>query len=148
MLDEPGSATLLEVDEVVLSGAGGQSARAVTSARPAHGAVLVLFSGVADRSEAERLRGLEVLVPRERLAALGEGEYYAADLVGMAARRPDGTAVGRVVEVMDAGAAPVLLLRKDSGEEVQIPLADVFVKRIDLAAGEMVVEPPEEAREG
>jgi len=41
------------------------------------------FAEVPDRNAAERLRGLELTVPRSALPPLEEGEYYHADLLGL-----------------------------------------------------------------
>ena len=48
------------------------------------------FEGVRDRSAAEALRGSLVEIDRTALPALQEGEYYHADLIGLAAVDRDG----------------------------------------------------------
>ena len=45
--------------------------------------LVVRFQGVADRNAAEALNGLELSVPRERLPAPEDDEFYHADLIGL-----------------------------------------------------------------
>ena len=52
----------------------------------AKGGVIVTAPGIADRDAAEALRGLRLYVPRARLPATDEDEFYHEDLVGLAAR--------------------------------------------------------------
>jgi ribosomal 30S subunit maturation factor RimM len=48
-----------------------------------------------------------------------------------------------VAEIMETGGeASVLVVRGDQGETL-IPLADAFVKRVELAAGRLVAVKPE-----
>jgi len=37
----------------------------------------------------------------------------------------------------------VYVVRADAGEEILLPAVDTVVQRIDVAAGELVVRPPE-----
>jgi 16S rRNA processing protein RimM len=144
-LDEPGSRTLLSQKQVWLRSAGGIEPRAVVGARPGSSHLLLRLAGVEDRSAAEGLRGTELLVPRASLPPVEEGEYYVADLVGLRVVDAQGAELGRVESVFEAGAAPVLEIGGD--REWQLPLAEPFIKRVDLAGGVLVVEPPEEVEE-
>lgn len=144
--DEPGSQTLLAQKQVYLRcPKGSPEVREIASVRSAGPVLLVRLAGVEDRTAAERLAGCEVLLPRTSLPPAAEGEFYASDLVGLKAVSVEGDALGRVREVFDAGAAPVLVI--EGRLELQIPLAEPFVSRVDLDAGEIVVVPPEEAEE-
>src|SRR4029078_5468681 len=66
------------------------------------------FEGVGDRSAAEALRGSLVEVDRSALPALDEGEYYHADLIGLAAFDREGNAVGTVAAIENYGAGDLL----------------------------------------
>ncbi len=139
--DERGSTTLLRLERVWVRREGSApELRKLRSARPTDGAALVLFEGCGDRNAADALRGLEVLAERAWLPPLEDGEYYAADLVGLVALSEQGEKLGTVVGFYDAGAVPVLEI--EGVRSLQIPIADPFVKRVDLAAGEIVVAPP------
>ena len=57
----------------------------IASAREGKGHLVAQFKGITTRDEAERLNGLELYVPRDKLPATDEDEYYHADLIGLAA---------------------------------------------------------------
>ena len=97
----------------------------------------VRFEGVSDRNAAEALRGTWLFVSRDRLPELPEGSFYRFQLVGLAVRTEDGKALGRVEEILEAGAHDVCVVRGAEGE-VLIPAVDPLV-RVDLERGEMVV---------
>ncbi len=82
------------------------------SVRPANQGAVATFAEVNDRSGAEALRGTVLTVPRSSLPALGEGEYYHHDLVGLPCVSTDGRAIGHVVAVENFGAGDILEIEK------------------------------------
>ncbi len=70
--------------------------------------LVVRLKGVADRNAAEKLNGLELSVPQEKLPPAEEGEYYHADLIGLSAVTLSGTILGTVVGVPNYGAGDLL----------------------------------------
>jgi 16S rRNA processing protein RimM len=79
------------------------------------------FEGVDDRSAAEALRGSLVEVDRSALPPLEEGEYYHADLLGLAAFDRAGEKVGSVVGVENYGAGDLLEIEDEAGKRSLIP---------------------------
>src|SRR3954464_499845 len=77
----------------------GGAERRLLSVREGGKMAVARFEGVADRGAAEALRGLLVEVDRTTLPPLEDGEYYHADLIGLAAVDREGRAVGTVVAV-------------------------------------------------
>lgn len=131
-----------ELRQAFLPGPAGSAREVqVTSARPHQGRFLVKLEGVDSIDEAERLRGLELRIAEEQLEPLPEGSYYHHQLIGLEVY-DHGRSLGRVAELLEAGAAPVLVVRGPQGETL-LPLAERFVKRVDLAAGRLLVELPE-----
>lgn len=119
------------------------------SARPAAGSsspdmLVVRFKGVADRNAAEKLNRIELSVPQDRLPPAGEGEYYHADLIGLAAVTKDGAPLGTVVAVQNYGAGDLIEIAPPQGKTLLIPFTDDAVPQVDVAGGHMVVEPPVE----
>jgi 16S rRNA processing protein RimM len=80
------------------------------------------FAEVADRTAAEKLRGTLLTVARADLPPLGEGEYYHADLLGLAAVSTAGEPVGRVVAVENFGAGDVIEIERDGGKRFMVPI--------------------------
>jgi 16S rRNA processing protein RimM len=105
--------------------------------------VIAHVAGVDDRTGAEALKGLSLYVDRARLPTAEEGEFYRADLVGLAAEDCDGRKIGSVVAVENYGAGDILELRLEgSGKTELIPFADAFVPVVDVAGGRIVVALP------
>ena len=80
------------------------------------------FAEVPDRNAAERLRGTELTVPRSALPPLAEGEYYHADLLGLAAVSTDGEPLGAVVAIDDFGAGDVIEIERPDGKRFMVPM--------------------------
>lgn len=79
------------------------------------------FAEIADRSAAEALRGTALTVPRSSLPPLAEGEYYHADLVGLACISHAGEPLGSVVAVENFGAGDVLEIETPAGKHALVP---------------------------
>lgn len=107
------------------------------------GQAVARLSGVADRTEAERLKGMLLYVPRAALPAPEAGEYYRADLIGLAAIAPDGAPLGRIAAIHDYGAGVSLEIARESGAPVLVPFTDACVPAIDIASGQATVALPE-----
>jgi 16S rRNA processing protein RimM len=96
------------------------------------------IEGVADRSAAEALRGSLIEVDRDALPPLEEGEYYHADLIGLACFDQQGERAGTVVAVENYGAGDILEIEQLSGKRAMIPFRDGIA---DLADGRIVLDP-------
>ena len=89
------------------------------------------FAEIADRTAAEKLRGTALTVPRSELPPLGEGEYYHADLIGLAAVSDAGEALGTVVAVENFGAGDVIEIERPDGKRFMVPMREVAVPEWD-----------------
>jgi 16S rRNA processing protein RimM len=105
-------------------------------------AVVARIAGVDDRTAAEKLRGVELYLPRDALPPAAEGEYYHADLLGLAVERVDGRPLGRVQAVENFGAGDLLTVERPGQGTVSLPFTDRVVPVVDLAAGRIVVDLP------
>lgn len=81
------------------------------------GGAIARFAEVSGRNEAEKLRGTVLTVTREALPALGEDEYYHADLIDLAVVTDTGTAIGTVVAVQNFGATDIIEIRREPPPE-------------------------------
>src|SRR6202522_3998997 len=116
----------------------------VATAREAKGHLVATFKGVATREDAERLNGIELYVAREKLPATDEGEYYHADLIGLAAVNHAGEPLGRVTAIHNFGAGDIIEIAPPHGAAMLLPFTNAVVPTVDLAAGRVVVELPAE----
>jgi 16S rRNA processing protein RimM len=106
--------------------------------RPHKGILLIKLEGVDDRDAAEELRGMLVQVPFEEAVPLEEGEYYYFQLIGMDVETESGEWLGRVADVVEAGAHDVYLVRGPRGE-VLLPAVEDVILELDIEAEKMVV---------
>lgn len=95
------------------------------------GGAIARFEEVTDRNAAEALRGTELAVPRSELPALGDGEYYHADLIGLAAVSDAGDALGAVLQVQNFGAGDILEIERPDGKRFMVPMIDAAVLEWD-----------------
>jgi 16S rRNA processing protein RimM len=101
--------------------------RAGTDERP-----ILRLAGVEDRSAAEELRGLELLVPRMAAPPLEEDEWWAEDLVGC--RVVDGEReLGHVARLVPLPSCEALEVA-GGGAEFLVPLVRDAVRSVDVAA--------------
>ena len=107
------------------------------------GMVIATLSGVADRDQAEAVKGLRLYAPRAALPAPAEDEFYHADLVGLAAELADGASLGTVIAVHDFGAGDMIEIAPAKGQPVLVPFTRAAVPVVDIAGGRVVVDPPE-----
>lgn len=87
------------------------------------GGAVARFAEVTDRTAAERLRGTVLTVPRSALPPLEQGEYYHADLIGLAVISPDGDPLGTVVGIENYGAGDVLEIELANGKRAMAPMS-------------------------
>jgi 16S rRNA processing protein RimM len=118
----------------------GDRAVAVESARPVTGAYLVRLEGVADRDQADALRGQPVAVARADLD-LDDEDVLLVDLVGCRVELTDGTDWG-VVAAIETGLQARLVIHQGDVER-QLPVADEFLVEVDVDGRRVVVDPPE-----
>ncbi len=112
------------------------------------GGVVLKFAGVDSISDAERLAGCELQVPREQRAKLEAGAAYVSEIVGCDVWINGGQRfLGRVADVQfGAGEAPLLVVKLPvcaAQNEVLIPFAEEFVKNFDVAGRRVDMELPE-----
>ncbi len=108
----------------------------ITASRPHQGRMLVTFEGVADRTAAEALQGIELTAaPLGDDVELDDDELWVHEVVGAEVRDRSGASVGRVVAVEANPAHDILVL--DGGALVPM----VFV--VEQRDGVVVIDPPD-----
>jgi 16S rRNA processing protein RimM len=120
----------------------------VAHVREAKDHLVATFKGVSTREEAERLNGLELYVPRERLPETDDDEYYHADLIGLAAVTTTEQPLGKVVGIHNFGAGDIIEIAPARGATLLLPFTNAVVPTVDLAGGRVIIEPPDEIEGG
>jgi 16S rRNA processing protein RimM len=116
----------------------------VTHAREAKDHLVATLKGIATREEAERLNGVELYIARDKLPETDEGEYYHADLIGLAAVTAADAPIGRVIAIHNFGAGDIIEIAPPHGATLLLPFTNAVVPTVDLAGGRVVIELPEE----
>ena len=101
--------------------------------------VYLTLENVNDRDAAEKLRGVKLYIDRAHARQLGEDEFFIADLIGVKAVSSDGEEIGTLRDVMQSGAAPVLVFDTKRGT-MMMPFVGRTVKDIDVQAGRMTLD--------
>ena len=81
------------------------------------GGAIARFVQSTSRSDAEKLRGTALTVPRDSLPPLAEGEFYPADLLGLPVVTDAGTPVGTVLAIENFGATDIIEITRDPAPE-------------------------------
>ncbi len=112
----------------------------VASFRMHKGFPLVSFKGLADINAVEQYKGMPVYIDEKDRQELPEGEYYRDQLTGLQAVDEEGQAIGEVIAVEETmGAQNNLRIRSSEGTEFLVPNVPAFVRKVDLAAGIIVI---------
>jgi 16S rRNA processing protein RimM len=110
------------------------------------GGIVLHFAGVDSISDAEKLAGLVVAIPRAERAGLGEDEVYIGDLIGCVlvdVAGAESVVVGEIEDVdKTAGPAPLLLVRGKRGE-VLVPFAQSYLRKLDVEGKRVEMVLPE-----
>lgn len=104
----------------------------------AQGKGLVAELHAEDRDQAAALVGAEIYVDRAQLPEAKAGEFYWADLEGLAVRLEDGRSLGTVSHLFSTGANDVIVVKGE--RERLIPYVPDVVKSVDLEAQAVVVD--------
>ncbi len=116
----------------------GERALTLKAVKPGGSGAIARFAEIDDRAAAEALRGTLLSVPRDALPPLEAGEYYHADLIGLACVGADGAPLGKVVAVENFGAGDLLEIEKPDGARALIPFRAGIA---DLEGGKVVADP-------
>lgn len=118
----------------------------IRQARTHSDTIVACSDEVADRTQAEGLRGAKVFVARSAFPKTGNDEYYWVDLIGAAVVNRQGQTLGTVSGLLETGAHDVLCVRRpgrsdhDREGEQLIPFVSAYVDSVDVPARRIVVD--------
>ena len=107
--------------------------------------ILMKFREYSVREDAMCLTNKLLTVARSEAAPLAEGEFYAFDIIGLSVTDTRGVCLGQIDNILRTGSNDVYVVHDKDNREHLIPALKAVVKNIDLEAGTMLVEMPEEA---
>ena len=128
------------------------------------GRLLIGFDGIADRDQAEGLRGVWLTLDSAQAESSDDpDEFHDHELIGLAVVTVSGEPVGRVTDVRHFGqdllviepagragaepaaagpAGPVRPGQSAQPDGLLIPFVAAIVPEVDVAAGRLVIDPP------
>ena len=116
----------------------------ITLTRPVKSGFAARLSGVPTKEAADALRGTQLYALRAARPSLPDDEFYHADLIGLTALDTGGATLGKVAAVLNHGAGDLLELRGPGLKgSVLVPFTRAAVPTVDLAAGRVIIDPPE-----
>lgn len=109
------------------------------------GKILVAkLKGLDDREVARTFAGFDICVPRAQLPELSEDEFYWYQLIGLKVIDTHGQLFGTIDHLFETGANDVVVVKPCTGSldgrERLLPYTAQCVLKVDLAAGEMLVD--------
>jgi len=116
--------------------------RRITTARRHGDTVLVTFAGCASPEDARALVGRLIALPRAEALPPPDGSFYPWQLEGARVTTEDGRLVGHVTGIEHSGAQDLWVVAGE-GREHLIPAVPDIVLDVDVAAGRVVIRPPD-----
>jgi 16S rRNA processing protein RimM len=100
--------------------------------------LILRLKGIETIEQTEPLIGKEILIEKEALPKLEEGEYYWVDILGLKVETREGKSLGEVKEIFPTGANDVFVVEGKRGE-IFLPATEEVIQSIDLKRGLMKV---------
>lgn len=107
------------------------------------GQLTAKLAGIADRDQAEALRGAVICVARGDLPPTKGKEYYRADLIGCEVVNLGGARLGVLRHFIESPGQVLMVIT--GSEEIWLPAVPQVLRRVDLAARRVTVDWPDEA---
>ena len=114
----------------------------IERSRENKGATNVLFSECRDRTGAEAVRGISLVVETDEEEEIEEDAWYSHELVGLEVLDPDGYTLGEVIALEPMPAQDLLVVREPDGIITRVPFVKEIVTEVDIDDGCIVVDAP------
>jgi 16S rRNA processing protein RimM len=111
------------------------ASRGGTDKRP-----LLILNEINSKEAIAELRGENVKVAREDLTPLGEGEWFADDLIGLAVVDKGGRVLGSVTRLNNLPSADVLEVAAAEGGQLLVPMIRDAILSIEPAGAGVTVD--------
>ncbi|SJM62379.1 16S rRNA processing protein RimM [Actinomycetales bacterium JB111] len=115
----------------------------IASHRLDRGATFVRFEGAEDRTAAESLRGVRLVVESDEDEDEDEDDaWYPHELAGLRADHVDGRHIGEVTGLRHAPGHDLLMIKETAGGTTAVPFVSALVPEVDVPGGRVVLDPP------
>lgn len=114
----------------------------VVEVRPHSEGVLLRIRQLASRNAAEAVRGVTFTIAAAERRQLEDDEFWPEQLEGLTAVDATGTPLGEVAEVINGVGQDRLRIATPDGRSVEVPFVAAIVGVVDLAGGEIRMDPP------
>jgi len=104
---------------------------------------LLSLQNVSDRSQADVLRNLLVMVHIEDAVPLEDGEIYLYELIGLEVRTEGDESLGKIKDVLETGANDVYVVDSPAFGEILIPITDDTLLETNVEGGYVLVALPD-----
>ena len=88
---------------------------------------------------------LYIMIDKDQVLPLPKDTYYIFDLIGCVCLDTEGNMLGKLVDVLETGAADVYVIKNDKGVEKLVPAVHEFVKDVNISTKTIIINPPVEA---
>ncbi len=107
--------------------------------------IVVLLGDINNRTEAIKLKGAQIAIPKSQLPVLpenGDAGYYWVDLIGSQVVNIHNELLGQVVGLLETGANDVLRVKGADidNKERLVPFIDRVVIQVDLKSKKILVD--------
>jgi 16S rRNA processing protein RimM len=113
---------------------GGLQTYEIIEATPQPPRLILRLKGIETVERVQPLIGKEILINKDALPKLDEGEYYWFEILGMVVETEEGKRIGRVKEILPTGANDVYVI-EGKREEIFLPATDEVIQRVDIKKG-------------
>lgn len=104
--------------------------------------VLINLNGIDNMTDAEALKGHELLVDRENARPLDDDEYFICDLLWLKVYE-DEKLLGELADILETGSNDVYVVKSVDGRELLIPALKSIVLNVDIENKRIQVKLPE-----
>lgn len=101
--------------------------------------IIALFDEINDRDKAEGMVNQPIAIYRDQFSELSENEFYWSDLLGLSVQLEDGSALGKVEQMLATGANDVMVVKGDRERLVPFVFGQ-YVKSVSLEDGLVIVD--------
>ncbi|ANQ53018.1 ribosome maturation factor RimM [Thermosipho affectus] len=108
-----------------------------------NGYYIVKIKGIDSVNDAKKFVGSKLYIEKSMLPSLKDDEYYFYEILGLNVFDENGKNIGKVDEIIQTGSNDVLVINKDTENELMIPVIKDYVVLIDKKDRKIVVRLPE-----